>query len=88
MLLHIKLNHYMYNLILNIFLTHFLLSFRIYNISKWVTPFLNTMRNHSKPHIFKIIQDECGKAKILWKRWSTDKVNILSKYFHFGSNRV
>ncbi|XP_061171052.1 uncharacterized protein LOC133180592 [Saccostrea echinata] len=46
---------------------------RVYNITEWITPFLNTIKNHSKPHVFKILQDETGKAKLYWKKWSTDK---------------
>uniref|UniRef100_K1PE89 DUF7869 domain-containing protein n=1 Tax=Magallana gigas TaxID=29159 RepID=K1PE89_MAGGI len=45
----------------------------VFNITEWLIPHLNTIKNHSKPHIFKIAKDDNGRAKNFWKEWSTDK---------------
>lgn len=45
----------------------------VFNITEWLIPHLNTIKNHSKPHIFKIAKDDNGRARIFWKEWSTDK---------------
>ncbi|XP_065942826.1 uncharacterized protein [Magallana gigas] len=45
----------------------------VYNITEWLTPHINTIKNHSRPHVFKITSDESGKARLFWKEWSTDK---------------
>ncbi|XP_062594544.1 uncharacterized protein LOC134255959 [Saccostrea cucullata] len=46
---------------------------KVFNITEWLTPYMNTIKNHSRPHVFKIQKEESGKAKIWWKEWSTDK---------------
>uniref|UniRef100_A0A8W8MK57 DUF7869 domain-containing protein n=1 Tax=Magallana gigas TaxID=29159 RepID=A0A8W8MK57_MAGGI len=46
----------------------------VFNITELLIPHLNTIKNHSKPHIFKIAKDDNGRARIFWKEWSTDKV--------------
>uniref|UniRef100_A0A8W8MNN4 DUF7869 domain-containing protein n=1 Tax=Magallana gigas TaxID=29159 RepID=A0A8W8MNN4_MAGGI len=45
----------------------------VYNITEWLTPHINTIKNHSRRHVFKITSDESGKARLFWKEWSTDK---------------
>ena len=40
---------------------------------------LNNISGHSRPHVFKIKKDVTGKAKIFWKKWSTDKVRLNEK---------
>lgn len=45
----------------------------VYNITEWLTPHINAIKNHSRPHVFKITSDESGKARLFWKEWSTDK---------------
>ena len=45
----------------------------IFDITSWLTPYLNTMSMHSKPHQFKITLDESNRAVIHTKKWSTDK---------------
>lgn len=49
----------------------------VFNITEWLIPHLNTIKNHSKPHIFKITKDDNGRARIYWKEWSTDRVRTV-----------
>ena len=56
----------------------------VFNFSEWIVNSTNPMSRHSKPHVFKIF-NENGKARIVCKKWSTDKVGyncILLKYLH------
>lgn len=46
----------------------------VFTITEWLIPHLNSIKNHSKPHVFKICQDESGRGKKFWKEWSIDKV--------------
>eukprot|EP00105_Crassostrea_gigas_P040560 XP_019924708.1 PREDICTED: uncharacterized protein LOC105332847 [Crassostrea gigas] len=53
----------------------------VFNITEWLIPHLNTIKNHSKPHIFKIAKDDNGRARIFSKEWSTDKtLNATGEY--------
>lgn len=48
----------------------------IFNFSRWVEPYINPIKGHSKPHVIKI-QNEEGRARIVFKKWSTDKVRNI-----------
>jgi hypothetical protein len=51
----------------------------VYDIASWLTPHLNTMTGHSKPHCFRITQSDNGKAIIHWKQWMTCQV-LLNQF--------
>lgn len=43
-----------------------------YNITEWITPYLDSIKNHKKRHVFKIVRNTTNqKARLFWKRWST-----------------
>ena len=50
----------------------------IYDFAEWLTPHIQPMQHHSRPHCFKIVPDEAGKALLLTKTWSTDQVNVCT----------
>ena len=43
-----------------------------FNFQKYIRP----ISGHSQPHTFKITIGIEGKARLLYKKWTTDKVNI------------
>ena len=45
------------------------------------------IQDHSRPHSFKIIKDETGKAVIWWKDLSTDKVGEIIRNITTGQNQ-
>ncbi len=46
---------------------------QMYDITGMLQPYLEQMKFHSKPHVFKITQNEAGKAVMVTKKWSTDE---------------
>ena len=44
-----------------------------YNISEWMTPYINAISGTMKPHLYKIKLNDTGKAYIQTKQWSTDE---------------
>lgn len=48
----------------------------VYNFHQWLE--ISSVRNHSKPHVFKItLNENTGKAKLLYKNLTTDKEWIV-----------
>lgn len=60
----------------------------LFNFSDWVKPYTNDIKNHTKPHVIKITNDE-GRAKIVFKKWSSDKVRftIITYWTKYTSNK-
>uniref|UniRef100_A0A8W8MD19 DUF7869 domain-containing protein n=1 Tax=Magallana gigas TaxID=29159 RepID=A0A8W8MD19_MAGGI len=53
----------------------------VFNITEWLIPHLNTIKNHSKPHRFKIAKDDNDRARIFWQERFTDKtLNATGEY--------
>lgn len=58
---------------------------QVYNTNDWLAPCLDKITGHSGPHAFKIILNANGKAFVLWKNWTTDKVIIVEAVeFYFS----
>ena len=53
----------------------------VFNIGDWMFPNLDKMWGHSGPHVYKIMRDENGRARITFKDWSTDKVRSMVANF-------
>ena len=47
---------------------------RMFNVSDWLQKHIEKMEYHTMPHQFKITRVENGKAKIMYKIWSSDSV--------------
>ena len=58
---------------INLFSTGFVLQ-NVYDFSSWLTPSLEFITGHSKPHVFRVKKGLDGKVEMAWKGWSTDKV--------------
>ncbi|XP_053403165.1 uncharacterized protein LOC123565917 [Mercenaria mercenaria] len=43
-----------------------------YDFVSWMSPYLNGIEGHSKPHAYKICRNEIGEVVLLWKAWPTD----------------
>ena len=43
----------------------------VFNVRDWLSPSIEVMQRHSKPHVFKITKDESGRAVLMTKMWST-----------------
>ena len=45
---------------------------RMYNVSDWLKKHIEKIEYHTMPHQFKITRDDSGKARIMYKIWSSD----------------
>ena len=46
---------------------------KIFKISQWLEPYIGSIRLHTGPHQYKIKLNEAGRARIQFKKWSTDE---------------
>ena len=47
---------------------------KMFDVSQWISPHLESISMHSKPHVFKITRNSEGRAIILTKKWSTENI--------------
>lgn len=49
----------------------------VFNVSQWMKDNIHPIKNHSKPHSFRIKRDpRTGKAKLSYRVWNSSKVRI------------
>ena len=42
----------------------------VFDVKLWLTPHLEDLHQHTKPHVFKFSQNSTGKTELYYNKWS------------------